>query len=236
MHYIDVGEVSSVQTFPRPAARQGVFSSLRHQCSRTSFVGCKSTNIFFQNSELNEMIDKWPKFIRTNDLEDNLLQLAKKLGICFKFVEVDRFDDLLRDYPSAGIVVGSDGSHSVVRKNVFHNDLSVMDDLQLTVEVKYEVSGVAEPLDPVTEAYPCLKLMHYVATESIGKPKDGKTPVTLRLLVDSEAHAAVKEASFKNPFYFPTHESQFVFENNRCSACRSFLNFSEGCTRGYGKR
>src|SRR3546814_11581717 len=42
--------------------------------------------------------------------------------------------------------------------------------------------------------------------EHVGRPNgQGRTPVTLRLLVTEETHARVKDASFKNPYYIPTH-------------------------------
>jgi hypothetical protein len=147
-------------------------------------------------------------------MEDGLLKLAQKLGIKICFQAIRDGDELVQLFPSARIFVGSDGSHSVIRHSMFGNDLSVQKDIQMTAEVKYEVEGPTKSLNYVTETYPCLKLMHYVATESIGKPRDGKTPVTLRLLIDSEAHKTVADASFKTPFYFPSHGHLCVISNS----------------------
>ena len=55
-------------------------------------------------------------------------------------------------------------------------------------------------------AYPTMKIMNHVVEEHVGRTNgQGRTPVTLRLLVTEETHARVKGASFKNPYYIPTH-------------------------------
>jgi hypothetical protein len=69
--------------------------------------------------------------------------------------------------------------------------------LQRIVDVKYEVIGTAKKLHMIQEAYPLMKLTGHVAQEFVGKPKDGRTPVTLRLLIDETEFETVKNASFK---------------------------------------
>lgn len=152
-----------------------------------------------------KMTSTFPKFIRTNDLEDALLKYATELGVKFKFMAVTSVDQVIQMFPSASVIVGSDGSHSITRHTVFNNQFAVQEDLQCTVEVKYEAHGEVRPLNVALEQYPLMKEMGFIVTESIGKPKEGRTPVTLRLLVDPQTHSSVKDASFKNPFYFPTH-------------------------------
>lgn len=104
------------------------------------------------------------------------------------------------------VIVGSDGSHSVVRQVVCDGKLNSHAALQHIVDVKYEVEGQAQKLNFVTQAYPTMKIMDHVVEEHVGRPNgQGRTPVTLRLLVTEETHARVKGASFKNPYYIPTH-------------------------------
>lgn len=50
--------------------------------------------------------------------------------------------------------------------------------------------------------------MNHVAEEHIGQSKDGKTPATVRFLIDKETFQRVKDASFKNPFFIPSHEDK----------------------------
>ncbi len=49
--------------------------------------------------------------------------------------------DLITEFPSAKMIVGSDGSHSVVRKQVFGNKMDVYESLQYIVDIKYEIYG-----------------------------------------------------------------------------------------------
>eukprot|EP00026_Physarum_polycephalum_P007999 Phypoly_transcript_08073.p1 GENE.Phypoly_transcript_08073~~Phypoly_transcript_08073.p1 ORF type:complete len:361 (+),score=66.55 Phypoly_transcript_08073:422-1504(+) len=50
--------------------------------------------------------------------------------------------------------------------------------------------------------------MNHIAEEHIGKMKNEISPVTLRLLVSAEEFEPLKKASFKSPFYIPTHQAQ----------------------------
>ena len=43
--------------------------------------------------------------------------------------------------PRAKVIVGSDGSHSVVRKQIFGEQFSIYESLQYIVDIKYEIDG-----------------------------------------------------------------------------------------------
>ncbi len=105
--------------------------------------------------------------------------------------------------------MGSDGSHSVTRDLVCDGQLKCHVALQHIIDVKYEVYGQAKKLSFTNQAYPTLKIMNHVAMEYTGKPNDkGQTPVTLRVLIDEETYERVKDATFKDPYYIPTHAEQ----------------------------
>jgi 2-polyprenyl-6-methoxyphenol hydroxylase-like FAD-dependent oxidoreductase len=145
--------------------------------------------------------------IRTNDIEQRLVTLCGELGILIKkncFLETRT--QLEEMFPFVPVVIGADGSHSMIRKRVFGGQMRYYEYLQFIVEVKYEVSGTTRPFNMVTEAYPTMKVMGCIATEHVGKEKEGVTPVTLRLFVDEKTLETLSEATFKNPLCLPRDE------------------------------
>jgi len=142
--------------------------------------------------------------IRTNDLENRLVNLCDDLNIeITKNYHVDSVKKITQEFPNVSVIIGADGSHSIIRKQIFGNKMKFYEYLQFIVEIKYEVEGSTRLLAFLTEAYPTMKIMGCVATEHIGKEINGKTPVTLRLFVDEETLESLKEATFKNPFCLP---------------------------------
>ena len=131
------------------------------------------------------MISKFEKVIRTNDLENRLIEFAKSLDIHIVIENIASVDSLCTRFPSAKVIVGnaflpfsshksgSDGSHSLVQKEVFNGELQERESLQCIVDLKYEVYGKGEKLDMVSEAYPTLKIMKHVAEEHVGKERNG---------------------------------------------------------------
>ncbi len=157
-----------------------------------------------EDKEFREMIHQFPSAIRTNDLEAQLKQFALKLGIQIVYEEVTDTKALAEKYPTTKLMIGSDGTHSIVKKEIFDNDLEVNKDLQHIVEVKYEavLQGEESKLGK-TKAVIRSQTKHLVE-EYVGKNKDGKTPVTLRIFIDKETYTSLKgekgdKATFKNP-------------------------------------
>ena len=151
------------------------------------------------------MISELPKVVRTNDLEHKFLDFASQLGIHIQLANITSVEELTRKFPNTKLIVGSDGSHSVLQQEIFNGELAIHESLQYIVDIKYEVFGEGKKLNFVDQAYPTLKIMHHVAEEHIGKVKEGKTPITLRLLINKKTYENVKGASFKSPYFIPTH-------------------------------
>ena len=149
------------------------------------------------------------KTVRTSELEKGLKGIAEKLSIPIKIVNIASIDMLIDQFPEADVVVGSDGSHSVIRRDVFQNKMKVYESLQCIVDIKYEVYGAGRALRFIDQVYPTLKVMKFIGEEAVGKPgNDNITPITLRLLIDKDTFDRVKEASFKNPFNLATHKEK----------------------------
>ena len=172
--------------------------------NRSSFRGAVREGGF------GDVIDSFTSVMRTSLLEEKLLSFAEKIGIQILIRKVDSVEELMKGFPETKILVGCDGSHSIVRDTLIKNKnpVSVRKDLQFIVDVKYEVYGKAKKMPMVKYGYPTLKLMNHVAVEYVGKEKNGRTAVTLRLIIDKKTYKNMDGASFKNPYYPSTHASQ----------------------------
>jgi hypothetical protein len=143
--------------------------------------------------------------VTIRDIERELRKLAAsdKLDIQMEFVP-EGIDDMERQvldrYPDTRLFVGSDGAHSTFRKQLFPAENFERMELGYAAHVKYKVDGEARRLDKVKDVYPLLKVNdHSLATERLGKPEGGKTPVTIQIVIDKAEHEALKSATFKNP-------------------------------------
>eukprot|EP00698_Gefionella_okellyi_P011463 TRINITY_DN3022_c0_g1_i3.p1 TRINITY_DN3022_c0_g1~~TRINITY_DN3022_c0_g1_i3.p1 ORF type:complete len:816 (-),score=158.12 TRINITY_DN3022_c0_g1_i3:1863-4310(-) len=139
--------------------------------------------------------------IRTSELEARLLVLAKTLGIRLEFRAVNNVqEDIIARYPRARCIIGADGAHSIVRKQIFDDKMPVNDTLAFIIDCKYEVYGQARKFRLADQGYRTMKLIPFLAQEFVGKEKEGVTPVTCRLVVNEEAFNSAKDASFRAPF------------------------------------
>jgi 2-polyprenyl-6-methoxyphenol hydroxylase-like FAD-dependent oxidoreductase len=143
-------------------------------------------------------------FIRIQELETKLKSLAEKLGIEIEIVPDGIKDvqaEVINRYPDARIIVGSDGAKSQFRDQVFPKSNFHREPLQYAAHVKYEVDGATDKLNVATELYPVLKRnTHHLANENVSKMKDGKTTISLQILIDQTTYDRLKNsATFKNP-------------------------------------
>ncbi len=145
--------------------------------------------------------------------------------------------EILERHKSVKVVVGSDGSHSVVRSQVFQEaKVKCYEALQYIVDVKYSVQGpgrslslslvsspfAVTPLRKVDQALPTLRLMDFVAQEHISQTENNITHVTLRLVTKEETFAPMRNATFKEPFNMATHKD--VIPESLYRAIKIWLN------------
>lgn len=153
------------------------------------------------DQEFQNFVKSLPSSIRTNELEDALLVYAKKLGIVIEYAEVKSCKELAQHCPSAEIIVGADGSHSIVHEQIFNHEYQIQKTLQHIAELKYEVQGDTRPLNKIMEVVPALTYTRHLISEFVGKENDKKTPVSLRLFIDETTYEKMKNATFKNPYH-----------------------------------
>jgi hypothetical protein len=160
--------------------------------------------------------------IRTNELEEVLKNTASALGIKIDYKGIDNVQELQQKFPEAKIIIGADGAHSIVRREVFgtsfdmntgmssivwqkHVDdegFSYKKDLQYVVQFKYEANNELGKSDnlSLTQLMYAISKSNFLLSEQIGKPnQNGHTPITLQLFVDKETYEALGEASFAKP-------------------------------------
>lgn len=152
-----------------------------------------------KDPEFQALINSLPKTIRTNELEEILLEFARKIGIEIEYTNVTDCNELAKKY-SSKIIIGADGAHSIVRKQIFNDEYQIKKTLQYICEIKYEVEGKTRYLNTITEGIPALSYANHLISEFVGKEKEGKTPVSIRIFIDEETYKKMQEATFKNPY------------------------------------
>jgi len=140
-------------------------------------------------------------FVPTSALESALTTYAKGMNINLVQEKVEDPHALMQRHPSCKHFIAADGAHSLMRHKLIGPDEMALTTtpLQYVVEVKYHADGRAGHLDFLGEAYKTQKIMDHMAFEYVGKEREGKTPVTLRLFIAPEMYHAMPQASFKEP-------------------------------------
>ncbi|CAF3370103.1 unnamed protein product [Rotaria sp. Silwood2] len=151
---------------------------------------------------LKNMIDNLPSVVRTSVLESQLLELSKQLQIPI----VHRNIENLNQFSDSRVIIGADGSHSIVLQLVFNNKMEYEKVLKYVIEIKYEVNGQGQKLDFIKYQYRTQKQLKYLVDEHIGTQKENRTPITLHLLIDKQIYEQMKSATFKQPYYLHSHQ------------------------------
>jgi flavin-dependent dehydrogenase len=132
-------------------------------------------------------------FVPTSDIESTFLDIAQNLGIVIeRGIKVADCNALLKQYPSAHTLIGADGAHSVIRKQIFKDEKKIDTNLQYIVELKYKAKNKTSRL-PVATYGPALGQVPYLLTENVGKEKNGETPISLFIFVDEPTYNEIRE-------------------------------------------
>lgn len=161
----------------------------------SSFIGAHP------DDRLQSLLQTLPHNVLTTDIEEKFLKLAKELGIEVVQRNITRPSKLVKEYPDARYIIGSDGAHSVVRQKIFSDNKSKEEDLNYVLDFRYEIGGVAKPLHQYNQALRLLGYTNHLVLEIVGKPTpEGNSPVTLRLFLTKKEYDALKDkATFKHP-------------------------------------
>ena len=140
-----------------------------------------------------EAVRRLKGFVPTSEIETVFTNIAKDLGIDIETgVKVTDARALLEKYPTAHSIIGADGAHSTIRKQLFDDKKIVDANLQYIVEIKYRAKGKTAAL-PLTTYGPALGQVRHFVSENVGKVKEGSTPVSLFLFVDKQTYEEIRK-------------------------------------------
>ncbi|OGV49872.1 MAG: hypothetical protein A3F46_06870 [Legionellales bacterium RIFCSPHIGHO2_12_FULL_42_9] len=122
-------------------------------------------------------------FVPTNEIETKLKRFAEGLGIVFHYEKINNIEALISNYPHASTIIGADGAHSLVRKEIFHDEKQTDIMLQHIIEVKFHSQNATRNLN-LSEMAKAQIHIDQLAVEAVGHEKDRKTPVSLVFFVD----------------------------------------------------
>lgn len=158
----------------------GIPQDTRIQEVVQGFMDSKPRGLFWKSST-----------ISTKKIEEDLEALAKKVGV--KILKSTPIADCTK--LDADIVIGADGSHSQVRKQIFDELKILRKQLNRIVEVKYLAKGPTDRLPKLMNSSSSLVDEHIAAPD-----ETGNTPVSLRFFVNKKEYEAMQNATFRNPY------------------------------------
>lgn len=154
-----------------------------------------------EDSAFQSMLKKLEGKVPTNVIEEQLLQFARDIGIEIDYKQVTSTTYLAQTHKEATVFIGADGSHSLVRKEIFDDKKTVEEDLQYIAELKYKIEGKSRALSNFMEYLPALTLSNHFVSEFIGKERAGESAISLRFFVDADTYHEMRElgVTFKTP-------------------------------------
>jgi len=163
----------------------------------SALAGCKEDDDGVIRGLLKQL--KQNPHIRTDVLEDDLLRLARKLGIEINYEKVENVERIWDEFPEAAMVIGADGVNSQVREQIFGANNVHKTPLAYSAQIKYFVNEDTGFSGNSWVTYPLLKQSNFLSFVSVGKKQNGKTPVTIQHIIDKPTYEAIKGHNFNNP-------------------------------------
>jgi 2-polyprenyl-6-methoxyphenol hydroxylase-like FAD-dependent oxidoreductase len=172
-----------------------------YQRNHVLHVDKKSYKGSHPNPQFQAILNQLVGTVPTKVIEEKLLTFAKELGIEIQYQHILSTQELAEANPETSVIVGSDGSHSLVRKEVFGDKKIVQEDLQYTAEIKYTVRGHSRKMHLQMEFFPTLSLIQYFVSEHVGKEQEGTSQVSIRFFIDQTTFKEMQHLgiSFKTP-------------------------------------
>ncbi len=160
-------------------------------------------------ADIKNIFKNWENsFVKTNQIELDLSKKAQELGVTvirdsslnITKASLDHaFDQkggrLSEIFKHSQVVIGADGTHSVVRQQVMGDKKVDEETMQYIIELKYQTDGKAKPRKFIEAAHQAW-INGNLDFESMGsKPVDSKKPATLHIIVDKQTYEACRETN-----------------------------------------
>lgn len=143
--------------------------------------------------------------IRTNALEHIFKKVSKDLGveIINQEIETDTLNSqLFTENPNVRLVIGADGTHSIISQSLFPEGNQIKHEFDFVLQLRFDIDGEYQPKTKETIAfYQNMLRQGLVANEYVGHFKDGKTPVTMQVMISKQDFARLQAATSKNPIF-----------------------------------
>ncbi|MBA3537430.1 MAG: hypothetical protein H0T84_12625, partial [Tatlockia sp.] len=142
--------------------------------------------------------------IRTNALQQIFTKLAEESGIEIhteQEVKAETINQLIDlEYPNLKLIIGADGTHSVVSDTLFPEGNQIKHEFDFVLQLRFEITGEEKAQGSrMQKFYAQMARKGLIANEYVGHFKDGKTPVTMQMMISKEDFIALKSATSKNP-------------------------------------
>jgi hypothetical protein len=144
-------------------------------------------------------------FISTSELENLLKKRAQDNGVKIIHEEIEKdtvHDQLYNTYPNAKLIIGADGTHSVVAETLFPKGNQVKHEFDYVLQLRYEIQGdsKANPIQTI-RFFQNMARNGLISNEYVGQynQETNTTPVTMQMMISKKAFETLKEATSKNP-------------------------------------
>lgn len=115
---------------------------------------------------------KGDPFIRTKALQAILKSIAEEAGVQIKQEEIGKktiHAQILEQYPEVKLIIGADGTHSIVSESLFPVNNQVKNELDYVLQFRYEIIGEAKAESRKTvDFYQAMARYGLIAHENMG--------------------------------------------------------------------
>ena len=142
--------------------------------------------------------------IRTNTLQQIFTKLAQDSGVEIQTehaVQTNTINKIINDaYPNVSLIIGADGTHSVVSDALFPKGNQIKHEFDFVLQLRFEINGeVKAPGIKIQQFYQQMARKGLIANEYIGNFAQGKTPITMQMMISKADFLELQKASSKNP-------------------------------------
>lgn len=178
------------------------------------------------NKTLIELVKqlKQDPHIRTNALETVFKALAREFGVTINIENVKKEtarEQIIDAYPDVQLIIGADGTHSTISETLFPEGNQVKHEFDYVLQLRYEIKGDNKSDSIKTiDFYQHMARHGLVANEYVGNFSEGKTPVTMQMMISKKQFELLKSATSKDPIkLFSPNEAKKLPSN-----IKSFLS------------
>lgn len=138
-------------------------------------------------------------FVSTSTIEAGLKNWATSLSCEIRYRNIENLDEIISEHGEDCVFILANGAHSNLRTILLGDDDIEKTDLQYILELKSMLCNTSKELKAAKANVSIKKKLKNLAFEYIGKAKNNKTPLSLRIFVCKNLYDAVPDATFKSP-------------------------------------